>query len=203
MKKQILGFALKVLIATAFIHTGTQAFAKNSFAQFMTVGSGTSAPIGHVNFCKNNPQECRVVYRQDLAIKLTQDNWSQLININGHVNQSIRPVTDQEQYKTEEFWTYPAAAGDCEDYALLKRRMLINAGWPETALLLTVVKERDGGGHAVLTVRTDRGDLILDNQDPRILPWNKTPYRFIKRQAALQPALWTAIQDQRTLVASR
>lgn len=195
-----LALALSVIVsAVSFSETATA----RGYAEFMQIGQQTSAPIGHVNFCRNNPAECGTTYRQDRAIKLTKDNWSQLININGHVNQTIRPVTDQEQYRTEEYWTYPGSAGDCEDYALLKRRILINAGWPETALLLTVVKQTNGGGHAVLTVRTDRGDLILDNQDPRILPWNKTPYRYIKRQAALNPASWTSIQDNRATIALR
>ncbi|MCV6546252.1 MAG: transglutaminase-like cysteine peptidase [Cohaesibacter sp.] len=202
MKKVFANIAIALGIITTAGSFSTEAMSKG-YAEFMQVGHQTSAPIGHVNFCRNNPAECGTIYHQDRAIKLTQDNWSQLININGHVNQTIRPVTDQEQYKREEFWTYPGAAGDCEDYALLKRRILINAGWPETALLMTVVKQANGTGHAVLTVRTDRGDLILDNQDPRILPWNKTPYRYIKRQASLNPSSWTSIKDNRTTLALR
>ncbi len=45
--------------------------------------------------------------------------------------------------------------GDCEDYALLKRKMLMQAGWPREALLMTVVRDKKGEGHAVLTVKTD------------------------------------------------
>ena len=192
MKKRIWGFAF---FSLGMIAMSMQAEA--AFSPFMTVSGATSAPIGHVNFCRNNPGECDTNFNVDRAVRLTEDNWAQLIDINGHVNQTIRPITDAEQYQTEELWTYPVAAGDCEDFALLKRRMLINAGWPETSVLITVVKEANGNGHAVLTVRTDRGDLILDNQDPRILPWDKTPYHYIKRQAALHPASWTAIEDPR------
>jgi predicted transglutaminase-like cysteine proteinase len=39
---------------------------------------------------------------------------------------------------------------DCEDYVLLKRRMLMQAGWPREALLVTVVRDKKGDGHAVL-----------------------------------------------------
>lgn len=164
---------------------------------FMKIGGRASAPIGHVQFCQLNPSECNKRYQIDRAVKLSRANWEQLININGHVNQTIKPVTDEVQYHTQEKWAYPTKAGDCEDYALLKRRMLIQVGWPETALLITVVREANGDGHAVLTVRTDRGDLILDNQDPRILPWDQTPYRYIKRQASLNPSTWTNIKDDR------
>ena len=37
-------------------------------------------------------------------------------------------------------------------------------GWPESKLLITVVRDENNEGHAVLTVRTDEGDFILDNR---------------------------------------
>ncbi|WP_319413574.1 transglutaminase-like cysteine peptidase [uncultured Cohaesibacter sp.] len=193
MKKRIWGFAFFSLACLAIPFEAAAA----RYSPFMTLQGVTSAPIGHVNFCRNNPGECNLSFNSDQAVKLSKESWAKLINVNGYVNQSIKPVTDEELYRTEELWTYPSSAGDCEDFALLKRRMLIKAGWPATALLITVVKEKNGNGHAVLTVRTDRGDLILDNQDSRILPWDKTPYHYIKRQAALHPSQWTAIADTR------
>ncbi|SNY94179.1 Predicted transglutaminase-like cysteine proteinase [Cohaesibacter sp. ES.047] len=193
MKKRIWGFAFFCFTSLAFISQSQAA----SFSPFMTLSGKTSAPIGHVEFCRQNPRECNKSFSVDQAVRLTPENWEQLININNQVNQTVKPVTDQELYRTEEVWTYPGNAGDCEDYALLKRRLLNNLGWPETALLITVVREVNGNGHAVLTVRTDRGDLILDNQDSRILPWDQTPYHYVKRQAALHPSNWTAILDQR------
>ena len=77
--------------------------------------------------------------------------------------------------------------GDCEDYVLQKRRMLIQAGWPREALLITVVRDRKDEGHAMLTVKTDKGEFILDNQTDEILPWTDTGYRFVKRQVAVRP----------------
>ncbi|WP_239507684.1 transglutaminase-like cysteine peptidase, partial [Enterobacter hormaechei] len=83
------------------------------------------------------------------------------MRINSHVNAAIEPVTDMEQYGVEEVWTYPISGrGDCEDYVLLKKQMLIRAGLPASALLITVVRDRKGDGHAILTVKTDRGDYI-------------------------------------------
>jgi hypothetical protein len=50
-------------------------------------------------------------------------------------------------------WSYPDDGyGDCEDYVLLKRRMLTQSGWPREALLVTVVRNEKDEGHAVLTV---------------------------------------------------
>jgi predicted transglutaminase-like cysteine proteinase len=70
---------------------------------------------------------------------------------------------------------------------LLKRRMLMEAGWPRGALLVTVVREKNGNGHAVLTVKTDKGEFILDNQEERILLWSETSYRYVKGQSQSDP----------------
>jgi predicted transglutaminase-like cysteine proteinase len=56
-----------------------------------------------------------------------------------------------------------------------------------------VVRDKKGDGHAVLTVKTNRGEFVLDNQEPAILPWNKTGYRFVKRQSQSDPNDWVAL----------
>jgi len=100
-----------------------------------------------------------------------------------------------------EKWSYPDDGyGDCEDYVLLKRRTLMEAGWPREALLITVVRDRKGDGHAVLTVKTDQGEFVLDNQVQEILPWSETNYRFVKRQSQSDPNQWVSIGDPRPAV---
>ena len=95
-----------------------------------------------------------------------------------------------------ERWSYPDDGyGDCEDYALLKRRILIEAGWPREALLLTLVRGADGEGHAVLTVTTDKGDYVLDNMSWDILLWSKIGYRFVKRQSQYDSNVWVSLGD--------
>jgi predicted transglutaminase-like cysteine proteinase len=97
-----------------------------------------------------------------------------------------------------EKWTYPEDGyGDCEDYVLLKRRMLMQLGWPREALLITVVRDHKGDGHAVLTVRTNKGEMILDNQVADILLWADTGYRYIKRQSQSDPNIWISLGDTR------
>ena len=71
--------------------------------------------------------------------------------------------------------------------------MLMEAGGPRAALLITVVREKNGNGHAVLTVKTDKGEFILDNQDERILLWSETPYHYVKRQSQGDPNAWVAL----------
>jgi predicted transglutaminase-like cysteine proteinase len=118
--------------------------------------------------------------------------------INSWVNQKIKPLTDLEHWGVKERWSYPDDGyGDCEDYVLLKRRMLMEARWPRQTLLITVVRDERGDGHAVLTVKTDRGEFILDNQRPEILLWSETGYRFVKRQSQTDPNLWVSLGDNR------
>ena len=85
---------------------------------------------------------------------------------------------------------------------LLKRRMLMQAGWPRQALLITVVRDRQGDGHAVLTVKTDEGEFILDNQNPEIVLWSETGYHFVKRQSQTDPNNWIALGESRPNIAT-
>ncbi len=75
--------------------------------------------------------------------------------------------------------------------------MLMQAGWPREALLITVVRDKKGEGHAVLTVKTDKGDFVLDNQNQEVLSWAETGYRFVKRQSQSDPNVWVALGDPR------
>jgi predicted transglutaminase-like cysteine proteinase len=164
----------------------------------------SSVPLGHAQFCTERPQECAANAVVVAAEPLTSDRWNELVRINAGINAAVVPATDEALYQIEEYWTYPHGYGDCEDYALAKRRELIDIGWPASTLLMTVVREPNGDGHAVLTARTDRGDFILDNQEPLINLWSDTPYRFVKRQSQANAGQWVDLDDARTVsVAAR
>ena len=166
-------------------------------AHMLTLGTDTP-PIGHIEFCRRKPSECAPHGLRPMAVRLTKERAAELRAINDHVNTTVMPVTDLELHGVVEHWGYPVNnMGDCEDYALLKRKMLMEKGWPESALLMTVVRDEKGEGHAVLTVVTDQGDLILDNQRKSILSWHETGYYFIKRQSAHHPATWVSLRDLR------
>ncbi len=167
---------------------------------FAPVDGATSIPIGHADFCRRNPSECRVNASVVDDVQLTPQSWQQLLSVNTTFNTTIVPETDQQLYGVAEYWTYPHGFGDCEDIALAKRRALIQAGWPVSDLLMTVAREADGEGHAVLMVRTDRGDLILDNQDSAVRDWKDSPYHFLKRQSQSDAGAWVAITDGRPTV---
>ena len=165
---------------------------------YAAVGDITRPPIGWVEFCAEHASECKVAPSEPRNVVLTPRLWRELVRINQTVNADIKPMTDLEHYGVVEKWTYPEDGyGDCEDYVLLKRRMLMEAGWPREALLITVVRETSGDGHAVLTVKTDRGDLVLDNQNEAIVLWSESGYRFVKRQSQSDPNLWVSLGDPR------
>jgi predicted transglutaminase-like cysteine proteinase len=165
---------------------------------FVSVGETARPPIGWVEFCSDNPRECNTAPSAPRDVILTTKAWKDLVRVNKWVNETIKPITDLDQWGVVEKWSYPdTGRGDCEDYVLLKRRMLIQAGWPREALLITVVRERNGDGHAVLTVKTDKGEFILDNQYPDILLWSDTNYRFVKRQSQHDQNVWISLGDPR------
>jgi len=157
----------------------------------------TSIPIGHAQFCREHISECSANQTVVAVETLTEARWRQLLRVNTGINAEVVPVTDEQLYHVQEFWTYPQGFGDCEDYVLAKRKSLIAQGWPASTLLITVVKQANGEGHAVLMVRTDRGDLVLDNQTPLVKLWSQTPYQFIKRQSQTNPGQWVTLYDTR------
>ncbi|MDN3719694.1 transglutaminase-like cysteine peptidase [Roseibium salinum] len=160
-------------------------------------------PIGYKQFCRDNAWACPKERYDPLVVRLDEARWQELIAINADVNRRIRPMSDEDLFGKAEHWTYPADGyGDCEEYVLEKQRVLMKAGWPKSALLITVAKDTSNAGHAVLTVRTDHGDMILDNQVEAVLPWYSTPYRYIKRQSATSPVEWTGIADTRVTTVS-
>lgn len=160
----------------------------------LTESGRARPPLGWNQFCNFYAAECATPALPSVTPALTARNWRQLVAINAAVNRRIKPVSDMDHHGVVEHWDYPMdGSGDCEDYALLKRRLLLDAGWPRQALRMTVVRDLQGDGHAVLTVATDRGDLVLDNQVSEIVPWEATGYRFVKRQSAADPNLWVSL----------
>lgn len=196
MTKQTIIAALFLLLGVGLAQAANPA----STSPWMTTGERTSQPIGHYEFCERYPAECKIVSRTTSALKLTPELWQQIIAVNDSVNTRIKPATDMEVWGHEEYWEYPVTAGDCDDYMLEKQRELMALGIPANTLLFTVVRQPNGDGHAVLTVRTDRGDFILDNLDERVLPWNKTDYTYLKRQSTANSGSWVSIKDDRDIL---
>ncbi|MGP8231138.1 MAG: transglutaminase-like cysteine peptidase [Methylovirgula sp.] len=155
----------------------------------------TSVPYGWVDFCGREPQECNQPILSATEITLTPAVWRLLNTINHQVNRTIQPISNFDHWGTLlDHWDYPKdGKGDCKIYALWKRKLLIDAGLPRQALLMTIVRDLDGEGHTILTVKTNRGELILDNLRNDIRPWDQTGYNFLKRQSQENPNVWVGI----------
>ena len=169
----------------------------------MRTGGLTSQPIGHYDFCRIYRDECDRITGSITPLQLDPVSWNTILNVNSTVNMVIKPESDLDIYGKEEVWTYPDQAGDCEDYVLLKRQLLINEGFSASDLLITVVRKPDGEGHAVLTVRTNRGDFVLDNLTSKVMLWKDTPYTYLKRQSERHAGHWVSIEmPDQTVVGS-
>jgi predicted transglutaminase-like cysteine proteinase len=189
-----------IVLALTAVPTGSNAAER---PQYITVGEITRAPIGWIEFCVEYDPECKTTPSAPRDVVLSADAWKDLQRVNLWVNSNIKPMTDMDHWGVIERWNYPDDGyGDCEDYVLQKRRMLIKAGWPREALLITVVRDRNRDGHAVLTVKTDKGEYILDNQRDEIVPWTETGYRFVKRQSQADPNVWVSLGTNATAPAT-
>jgi len=146
--------------------------------------------------------QCQAPDNQPETVSLTFQNWALLGSVNERTNAAIWPEDDERHYGRAEFWTIPTDGyGDCEDYALTKRKTLVDAGLPERALRIGIVVTPRDARHAVLTVATDKGDYVLDSLSDDIVPWNQTGYRWLERQDAANVTQWVALDAVPTQVA--
>ncbi len=191
-------FAVSALFLAATTGTTTQAAGPGT----MATGGLTSQPIGHYEFCRANPDECSIRMRRQAPLALGAALHETVAQINRAVNAAVRPMSDFDIYGRDEVWAYPdQGVGDCEDYVLEKRKRLAAIGISLSNLLITVVRKPDGEGHAVLTLRTEKGDFVLDNLRDDIRIWHETGYRYLKRQSSEHTGRWvTLIEEQNMLV---
>lgn len=189
--KALLGMTIAMGAAVIAL---SPSFAGAEHAGWAETGAEVSVPYGWVDFCMRYRGECPTGVRSPRDIEYTSRAQRDIERINRWVNKTVESVSDKDHFGVVDRWDYPTdGKGDCEDYVLLKRRMLSDLGYPMQALLITVVKDKKGDGHAVLTMRTDRGDLVLDNLEDEVKGWKKTGYRFVKRQSQYDYNSWVSI----------
>jgi predicted transglutaminase-like cysteine proteinase len=165
--------------------------------QFIRFDVPTLAPMAFTQFCLKYASDCkpqRLLFRGD-RLELNKMRWSELENINRTVNSSIHPVRNEDGLAGEK-WLLGPVRGDCNDYAVTKRHQLITRGWPARTVLLSEVVTVSGEHHLVTIVRTNGGDLVLDNLTDRIMPWSRTPYRWVRIQTPKNPNYWASISEQ-------
>ena len=189
----LVALALPVTASADPAPTGRQ---NDRTSPYMRVFGVSQPPYGFVKFCDRDPDECRQGAPEEQRFSAKPDRLSELDAVNRAVNHEIEAATDLEIYGQTEYWTIPTTRGDCEDYALLKRKRLIARGWPISSLRMTVVRDERGEGHAVLTARTMQGDFILDNKVDEVKLWNRTPYEFVMRQSYLNTRIWMSLDPK-------
>lgn len=183
-------FALSVLaIPVTAIAAGPGSLTRNinRGTAFVMERGATLAPFAHVKFCISNPDQCE---RKNGArsVEFAGLVKAKIVEINRNVNASISPVLDAPG---KEVWEIDAAQGACNDYAVTKRKRLIDAGIPSSAVRLAVAKTGSGEGHAVVVVRTNEGDMVLDNRTNSVVRWDRTDLRWIKIQASDDANRWS------------
>lgn len=197
---RIAGLCSAVVLAAVLAGGAASAGQRMDGPAWMPVGGPTSQPIGHYDFCKRYPAQC-AIKSHAAPLHFTTAFWQHIVKVNNDINHSVKPMTDEQIYGKDEYWTYPdKGLGDCEDYALDKQRKLMQEGIPAADLLLTVVRKSDGEGHAVLTLRTDGGDFILDNMTDKVLDWADTGYSYLKRQSDTDSGRWVSIEAPRNIL---
>jgi predicted transglutaminase-like cysteine proteinase len=154
--------------------------------------------MAFTRFCMTYPAECKpqqLLLPGDDRIELTQARWSELETINRAVNASIFPERNEDGLASEK-WLLRPDRGDCYDYAVSKRHQLIARGWPARTVLLSEVVTGWGEHHLVTVVRTNGGDLVLDNLNDQIVPWSSAPYRWVRIQMPRNPNYWASISGR-------
>ena len=168
------------------------------------VATSASTPLrGWLGFCEREPAECAVDAAEPETVTLSDSTRELIKAVNELVNHSVKAVSDQAHWNVVDQWDFPSDGyGDCEDYQLLKRKFLVEAGLPRRALRITVVIDETNAGHAVLMVRTNEGDFILDNRTNAVLRWSEINYDFVKRESA-DSVGWVLLEPEsnRTVVA--
>jgi len=185
-----------LVLMPSYIETPANAAETAQISSYAPISGPTTVPYGWADFCRRNAGECDVGPLAPSDIDPTPKAMIEIERVDKWVNAQFKPVSDREHWGVIDQWDYPLdGKGDCEDYALFKRKILIGEGFPRQALLMTVVKDEHNEGHAVLTVKTNAGDFILDNMNDEMKPWNRTGYRFVKRQSQNDQNVWQQIGD--------
>jgi predicted transglutaminase-like cysteine proteinase len=148
------------------------------------------APNGYRVFCEDALNFCNQRVDGPSFAMLGPTAYADLNKYNQKSNFDITYTPDNQLYGELDLWKVATESGDCEDIALAKRAGLINAGWPANALWLAIGIGPGGESHVVLIVRSNRGDLVLDNRFSELLLWHETNLRFLARQVPGDARYW-------------
>ncbi len=184
--------SLRAAVALSLALTATLSPAHaTSDRPFLQTVKAVDAPEGFSGICTRYGWACA---RSGHAAPDGRKALALATEVNARINRQTREIADLVQYKRNEYWALPTSrGGDCEDFALAKKQALIAEGIAPESLLIATVLDRSRNPHAVLVLRTDAGDYVLDNLTNRILGWRETGYTFLRMQNPAAPGKWSAI----------
>jgi len=183
---------LALFLCASLLSVGITSVAPAAAWTQMPTGAPAIPPAGFLGFCAKHLPECLGKPQGPGAIELTDETRQALDAVQTRINSAIIPREDPTHV-----WDYSTdGTGDCNKYALTKRRDLIAQGFPRHALLLATATTERGEGHLVLLVRTSQGDLVLDNRVPHVVDWTALPYRWVSVQSQESPVRWVSILSQ-------
>jgi predicted transglutaminase-like cysteine proteinase len=129
---------------------------------------------GAVGACSNDPSQCSTPgarrFVELVGAAKTLSGRAQLGEVNRAVNLAISPASDFAMHGLVDVWSSPLAtlasgSGDCEDYAIVKFAVLLEAGVsPENVRLMIVRDTIRYEDHAIVAVRHEDQWLTLDNR---------------------------------------
>lgn len=176
-----------IILSSFFVFS----FASGKASDFITLKGPTSAPTGAKGLCSRYSWACSHSGEQNPSGALS---FKTMKTLNRNINRKYREISDKSQYGVEEYWALlTKKGGDCEDFALSKKKAFIERGAVPESLLVATVLDRQRNAHAVLVLLTDQGDYVFDNLTSTVKRWNKTGYFFLRIQDPEAPWKWQAV----------
>jgi predicted transglutaminase-like cysteine proteinase len=152
----------------------------------LRTGRVVAGPAGWLNWCMADLRRCGTARRTEI-VPTTPALLALLEHVQREVNGAIAPKSEPSG---RDLWRDDAVAGDCEDYALAKRARLLAAGLPAGAVRLATAALPLGELHAVLTVETDRGTLVLDNLVRDVVSMRALDYAWLRVEGTRGSLAW-------------
>lgn len=108
--------------------------------------------------------------------------YEELEEVFNFVKSRFRYTPDIELYGRSEFWAVMGDdfKGDCEDFLLTCRKILIDKGWPKSDVVPACCWVETGGYHAVLVAYIGQDAYVLDNRQRNVVAWQTIPYIWDK-----------------------
>lgn len=176
-----IGSAIRVGVLVSLSLCGPALSAPRCTALSLPVWRIEVPPSQYTAFCEEEPAACAL---RGATVLDFDDHIAALQAVNLGVNTEVEADTDLACHGVEEKWTFPSTGwGDCEDFALEKRRRLVGDGLSSAALTMAIVHhEVRFFPHAVLLAETTRGTFVLDQLHDEVLCWDALPYRWERRE---------------------